>query len=205
MAVTAGFLVRVDDPAYAVLGTERFAGVRYTTYVFVVFALLCAAILGRTTLGRAIYASGGNAEAARLSGIRVGVVRATTFVLSGIGAGLAGVMISSRVATGQADTGIGIELTAIAAVVIGGTSILGGQGAVWRSVLGVLLLLRHMQRCQALITMCAWSKTVEHEGEWLSFEDYLQKRFGFNISHGISPEEAAKFTQTLATRRKHAA
>jgi ribose transport system permease protein len=140
VAVTAGFLVRVDDPAYAVLGTERFAGVRYTTFVFVVFALLCAALLGRTTLGRAIYASGGNAEAARLSGIRVGVVRATTFVLSGLGAGLAGVMISSRVATGQADTGVGIELTAIAAVVIGGTSILGGAGAVWRSVLGVVLL-----------------------------------------------------------------
>ncbi|MEZ0258132.1 MAG: CHASE3 domain-containing protein [Chthoniobacter sp.] len=73
------------------------------------------------------------------------------------------------------------------------------------AVLGVLLLLRYFQRCQALITMCAWSKTIEHEGEWLSFEDYLQKRFGFNISHGISPEEAAKFTQTLATRRKHAA
>src|SRR4051812_13379230 len=140
VAVTMGFLVRVDDPAYAVLGTERFAGIRYTTWVFVAFALVCAALLGRTTLGRAIYASGGNAEAARLSGIRVGVVRATTFVLSGLGAGLAGVMISSRVATGQADTGVGIELTAIAAVVIGGTSILGGQGAVWRSALGVLLL-----------------------------------------------------------------
>lgn len=69
-------------------------------------------------------------------------------------------------------------------------------------VLGVLLLLWHMQRAQALVTVCAWSKTIEHNGEWLSFEDYLQRRFGFNISHGISPEEAAKFTEDLASRRK---
>jgi ribose transport system permease protein len=130
----------VDDPDYAILGTNQLGGVRYTTYLFVVFAIAAAVLLSRTTLGRAIYASGGNAEAARLSGIRVGVVRASTFVISGLSAGLAGVMISSRVATGQADTGVGIELTAIAAVVIGGTSILGGEGAIWRSVLGVLLL-----------------------------------------------------------------
>jgi ribose transport system permease protein len=130
----------VDDSDYAILGTNQLAGVRYTTYLFVLFAIAAAVLLSRTTLGRAIYASGGNAEAARLSGIRVGVVRASTFVISGLSAGLAGVMISSRVSTGQADTGIGIELTAIAAVVIGGTSILGGEGAIWRSVLGVLLL-----------------------------------------------------------------
>jgi ribose transport system permease protein len=140
VAITGGFLVRVDDPDYAILGTNQLGGVRYTTYLFVVFAIAAAVLLSRTTLGRAIYASGGNAEAARLSGIRVGVVRASTFVISGLSAGLAGVMISSRVSTGQADTGIGIELTAIAAVVIGGTSILGGEGAIWRSVLGVLLL-----------------------------------------------------------------
>lgn len=140
VAITGGFLVRVDDPAYAILGTNQLGGVRYTTYLFVGFAIAAAVLLSRTTLGRAIYASGGNAEAARLSGIRVGVVRASTFVVSGLSAGLAGVMISSRVSTGQADTGVGIELTAIAAVVIGGTSILGGEGAIWRSVLGVLLL-----------------------------------------------------------------
>lgn len=67
---------------------------------------------------------------------------------------------------------------------------------------GVLLLLWRLQRARALVTVCAWSKTIEHRGEWLSFEDYLEKRFGFNISHGISPEEAAKFTENLAQRRK---
>lgn len=70
------------------------------------------------------------------------------------------------------------------------------------TAVGVLLLLWRLQQAQALVTVCAWSKTIEHQGEWLSFEDYLQKRFGFNISHGISPEEAAKFTENLAQRRK---
>jgi hypothetical protein len=61
-----------------------------------------------------------------------------------------------------------------------------------------LWLLRRMQKVQALVTVCAWSKTVELNGEWVTFEEYLQKRFGFGISHGISPEEAAKFQQELA-------
>jgi ribose transport system permease protein len=87
-----------------------------------------------------VYAVGGNAEAARLSGIRVGLVRGVTFALSGLAAGLAGVVVASRVSTGQADTGAGLELAAIAAIVIGGTSILGGEGAIWRTVLGVVLI-----------------------------------------------------------------
>jgi ribose transport system permease protein len=75
-----------------------------------------------------------------MSGIRVGLVRASTFAISGFAAGVAGVMIASRNITGQADSGTGLELSAIAAIVIGGTSIAGGQGAIWRTALGVLLL-----------------------------------------------------------------
>jgi ribose transport system permease protein len=104
-----------------------------------VYALAHIAIT-RTTFGRYVYAAGGNPEAARLSGVRVDAVRAATFAISGALAGVAGVMAASRVATGQADAGVGLELTAIAAVVIGGTSILGGEGAIWRTVCGVLLL-----------------------------------------------------------------
>jgi len=79
-------------------------------------------------------------EPARLSGIRVGWIRVLTFAISGFAAGLAGLIASSRVATGQADAGTLIEFTAIAAVVIGGTSIMGGEGTIWRTVVGVLLL-----------------------------------------------------------------
>jgi ribose transport system permease protein len=139
-AVTGGFLISIADPSFASLGRDEALGVKYAVWIFVAFALLCGFLLRYTTFGRAVYAAGGNPEAARLSGIRVGVVRAATFAISGLAAGLAGVIVASRVATGQADAGIGLELQAIAAIVIGGTSIMGGVGAIWRTVLGVLLL-----------------------------------------------------------------
>lgn len=97
-------------------------------------------MLGRTTFGRCVYAVGGNAEAARLSGIPVGLIRTATLALSGPAAGLAGIVVASRVTTGQADTGAGLELSAIAAIVIGGTPVPGGQGSLWRTIPGVLHL-----------------------------------------------------------------
>ena len=109
-------------------------------YIFFGFALFVWFLLSRTTFGRYVYAIGGNEEAARLSGVRVGLVRTTTFAISGLSAGLAGVIGASRIATGQANVGTEITLSAIAAVVIGGTSIMGGEGAVWRTLFGVLLL-----------------------------------------------------------------
>lgn len=140
VVITSGFLVTVADPAYTIIGRGSALGVKYSVWIFAVFILACWFILARTKLGRHIYAVGGNPEAARLSGIRVGVIQTITFAISGFGAGLAGLIASSRVSTGQADAGALIELTAIAAVVIGGTSIAGGEGAIWRTVIGVLLL-----------------------------------------------------------------
>lgn len=140
LVLTGGTLITVQTPGFGSLGQGSILTIRYAIIVWLVFTLLMAFLLARTTLGRYVYAVGGNAEAARLSGIRVGLVRGTTFALSGLAAGLAGVVVASRVSTGQADTGAGLELAAIAAIVIGGTSILGGEGAVWRTVLGVLLI-----------------------------------------------------------------
>jgi ribose transport system permease protein len=140
VVITSGFLVTVADERYTIIGREAFLGVKYSVWLFAAFAAICGFLLSRTKFGRHIYAVGGNAEAARLSGIRVGWVKALTFGISGIAAGLAGLIASSRVSTGQADAGSLIELTAIAAVVIGGTSIAGGEGAIWRTIVGILLL-----------------------------------------------------------------
>ena len=140
LVLTGGTLITVTDPSFATLGQGSVFTIRYAVLVWLGFAVLVALLLGRTTFGRYVYAVGGNAEAARLSGIRVGLVRGVTFALSGLAAGLAGVVVASRVSTGQADTGAGLELAAIAAIVIGGTSILGGEGAIWRTVLGVVLI-----------------------------------------------------------------
>lgn len=140
VVLTGGFLVTVQDKAYSVIGRESFLGVKYSVWIFAAVIAICWFTLARTTFGRHIYAVGGNPEAARLSGVRVGAIRTATFAISGAAAGLAGLIASSRVSTGQADAGSLIELTAIAAVVIGGTSISGGEGTIWRTVIGVLLL-----------------------------------------------------------------
>lgn len=142
LVLTSGNLISVlSPPSFTILGRSDFITVKYSVWTFLAFALVCGYLLSRTTFGRAVYASGGNPEAARLSGVRVDLVRAATFGLSGMGAGIAGVIVASRVATGQADSGgLSIALDAVAGIVIGGTSIMGGAGAVWRTVMGVLLL-----------------------------------------------------------------
>jgi ribose transport system permease protein len=140
VVITGGFLVTVKDRGYTLIGRQSLLGVKYSVWIFAAVVAITWFVLARTTLGRHVYAVGGNAEAARLSGIRVGWVKTLTFAISGAAAGLAGLIASSRVSTGQADAGSLIELTAIAAVVIGGTSIAGGEGTIWRTVIGVLLL-----------------------------------------------------------------
>ena len=142
LVLTSGNLISVlDNGHFIVLGRSDFETIKYSVWTLLAFTLLCGYLLSRTTYGRRVYASGGNPEAARLSGVRVNLVKASTFALSGTAAGIAGVIVASRVATGQADSGgLGIALDAVAGIVIGGTSILGGAGAIWRTVLGVLLL-----------------------------------------------------------------
>jgi ribose transport system permease protein len=138
--ITGGNIVTVTDPDFGLIGQREAFGIKYTGWTFIGFAVIAAFVLARTTFGRYVYAVGGNAEAARLSGIRVGLIRGGCFAISGLAAGLAGILLTSRVQAAQADIGGNIALTAIAAAVVGGTSILGGEGAVWRGVLGVLLI-----------------------------------------------------------------
>jgi ribose transport system permease protein len=140
LVITKGFLLAVPDAAFATLGTEELLGVKYSVYLFAAVALVCGFVLWRTKFGRWLFAVGGNSEAARLSGIDVRAVKAAAFVAAGFAAGIAGALVASRTAQGQADDGLEIVLFAFAAVVVGGTSVLGGRGAIWRTVCGVLLL-----------------------------------------------------------------
>jgi ribose transport system permease protein len=110
------------------------------TIVFVVVVVVIGIVVAATTFGRRLYAVGGNAEAARLSGIRVGSIHVSAFVISGICSALAGLILASRAGSAQSTMATGEELTAIAAAVVGGTSILGGEGAVWRGLVGAFLL-----------------------------------------------------------------
>ncbi|MDR1800013.1 MAG: ABC transporter permease [Bifidobacteriaceae bacterium] len=138
--LTGGYLITVEAPGFNLLGNHRLWTVPLPVYVFAAVALITGLILAKGTFGRHVYAAGGNQEAARLSGVRIERVGVTTFAVSGLCAGLAGLIATSRVNNGQAGSGSGIELTVIAAVVVGGISISGGEGSIWRAVLGVLLI-----------------------------------------------------------------
>lgn len=138
--ITGGALIPVRMEEFAWLGRGRIGMVNIAVIVFVVFALAMMFLLNRTTFGRRVFAVGGNEEAAILSGVRTNLVKIATFGLTGFAAGLAGVIAVSRISMGQPQAGVGMELDAIAAVILGGTSIYGGKGAIWRSIAGVLLL-----------------------------------------------------------------
>ena len=140
LAITKGLIKTVPDPAFTDLGTGELLGVKYAIWIFAAVAAGAGLILAWSKLGRWLYAVGGNAEAARLSGINLRGVRVAAFALSGLGAGIAGAIVASRTGQGQAGDGLSITLFAFAAVVVGGTSVLGGRGAIWRTILGVLLL-----------------------------------------------------------------
>lgn len=143
VVVTAGSIVypltsRQTD--FGMLTWPSLFGLTSATIVFVVVVAAIGVLIAATTFGRRVYAVGGNAEAARLSGIRVGQVRIAAYVVSGICSALAGLILASRAGSAQSSMATGMELSAIAAAVIGGTSILGGEGAIWRGVVGALLL-----------------------------------------------------------------
>jgi ribose transport system permease protein len=107
--------------------------------VFVVILVVAALILRYTSFGRSVYAIGGNQEAARLCGINVGTVTVAIYGISGFLAGVVGVLWASRVGVGEPWAGDGTEFDAIGAVVIGGTSLSGGEGSVWGTLVGALI------------------------------------------------------------------
>jgi len=146
LAYTGDQSVRVERTAqdFSELGRGRLSlGVIDLPYpvivLFVAFALGWV-VLTQTRFGRHVYALGDNEEAARLMGLNVGRVTVGVYALSGALAGLAGVMLTSRLGAGQPVAGIGWELDAIAAVVVGGTLLTGGQGGVGSTLVGVILL-----------------------------------------------------------------
>ena len=140
LVVSGGVILVTFDPGFLVLGQNNGLGVKYAIWVMVAVGVVTGVLLARSVFGRHVYAVGGNRDAARLSGIRGGLVIIGAFAISGTTAALGGVLEASQVGSAQAGSGTGLELAAIAATIIGGTSIFGGEGAIWRTALGVFLL-----------------------------------------------------------------
>jgi ribose transport system permease protein len=140
--VTSGNLIMAySRPGFADLARTTLLTVNTSTWIMIAAVVLMGAVLSRTTAGRYMYAAGSNAEAARLAGVRVQLIKLSTFVVSGGAAALGGVIDASRVLSAQASNGgTALTFTVLAGIVVGGTSILGGDGAVWRTVVGVLFI-----------------------------------------------------------------
>jgi ribose transport system permease protein len=140
--ITSGNLVVLfNDTEFGKLAQTEWFTVKTSIWLMIGAVIVLGIILAWATVGRHMYAVGGNSEAARLAGVRVNRVRVLTFVLSGTAAGLAGVIDASRVLSAEASTdSTTFAFTVLAGIVVGGTSILGGDGAVWRSVVGVLFI-----------------------------------------------------------------
>jgi ribose transport system permease protein len=126
--------------SFDALGNGIALGVPVPVWVMLAFLALTHFLLRFTALGRAIYAVGGNEEAARLSGIHVAGVKLFTYAYSGVAAALGALVLTSRLNSAQPTAGSGFELDAIAAVVVGGTSLFGGRGGVLGSFLGASII-----------------------------------------------------------------
>jgi ribose transport system permease protein len=126
--------------AFVAFGAERLLGVHALVWVPIVLLLVLSWLLHATPYGKRVFAVGGGREAAFLSGVKVERIVASTYTWCGALAGVAGVMLASRLQSGQPTAGEFYELTAIAAVVLGGASLQGGEGRLYKSVIGVFIM-----------------------------------------------------------------
>lgn len=140
LQLTQGNPVSVTDYNFQNIGQARIAGIPTPVWIMIVVFVIFGILLARTRFGRYAYATGDNAEAAKLSGISVDRVKILAFVISGALAALAGFIVTARLSTAEPTAGTGLELEAIAAVIIGGTSLAGGRGDLLGTIVGALIL-----------------------------------------------------------------
>jgi ribose transport system permease protein len=129
-----------DTPAFGQIAMGDIAGIPYAVLIFFGAAIVANIILSKTVLGRYTFALGSNEEATRLSGVNTDKWKTAIYALAGLYSGLAGVLIAARLNSAQPALGSGYELDAIAAVVIGGTSLSGGEGTILGTVIGAFII-----------------------------------------------------------------
>ncbi|WP_188498763.1 ABC transporter permease [Pullulanibacillus pueri] len=137
---TDGMPISETSPSFIYIGTGYFWGIPIPIYIMIIILLLGSYIVKFTRFGRYIYAIGGNEQTSKWSGLKVDRVKIYVYTISGLLTGLAGVILASRLASGQPSAGDGFELDVIAGVIVGGTSLSGGKGNISGTFIGVLLI-----------------------------------------------------------------
>jgi ribose transport system permease protein len=122
------------------LTNSRILGVPVPVIITIIVFAICAYVLTQTRYGRYVYAVGGNEDSSRLSGINVNKVKSWVYIISGATAAIAGIIVTSRIGSAAPTAGSGYELDAIAAIVIGGTNLVGGEGTILGTIIGVLII-----------------------------------------------------------------
>ena len=174
---TGGSPVRVVTKEWQFLGAGYVGGVPTPVILLAVVLVITAIIMNKTKLGRHIYAVGGNSQAARFSGISTAKVKFLVHTYSGIMAGLAGVVLASRMYSGQPTAGDGAEMDAIAAVVVGGTSMAGGSGKIGGTIIGGLIIGVLNNGLNLLNVNSFWQYVVKGTVILLAvFVDYLRNK-----------------------------
>ncbi len=140
MLWTDGFPINGLGEEFAFIGTGWLLGIPMPVWITVVVVALAAVLTRKTKFGRHVYAIGGNERAARLSGVNIKRVKISVYTIAGALAAVGGIIVTSRLDSAQPNAGISYELDAIAAVVIGGTSLSGGKGSIMGAVLGGIII-----------------------------------------------------------------
>ena len=140
LVLTGGAPIRCMTDAFKFPGAGYVGSVPTPVILMLIIFIIAALIINKTQLGRHIYAVGGNVQAAKFSGINVQKVKFIVYAYTGLMAGIAGVVIASRLYSGQPTAGDGAEMDAIASVVVGGTSMSGGSGRIGGTLIGVLII-----------------------------------------------------------------
>lgn len=140
LVYTQGTPIVISNPGFRFIGGGDVIGVPFPIILMFIIFIIMYLVLKHTTFGRYIYAIGGNEEAARLAGISVNRVKIAVYGLAGLFSSISGLIYTSRLMSAQPNAGMGLELDAIAAVIIGGTRLTGGKGGVTGTIIGALIM-----------------------------------------------------------------
>lgn len=138
--LTGGLTGTILDSGFAVIGRGEIVGIPWPLIILLVWFIIALIVTTSTRFGRDLYSIGGNAEASRLAGIPVDRRKIAVYVISGGAASVAGIVLASQLGAGAPQSAAGVELTVITAVILGGTSLSGGKGTVWGTMLGVFIM-----------------------------------------------------------------